>query len=105
MTPGSNPIGRAKCCSERVSRATHRPIICNSFRPPYSNGGPGIHRNPLGKRGGRGRAGSLRVATMDDERADWTERRRQAIAGHEAALEAGRAAEAREAAALLHDFV
>jgi len=42
---------------------------------------------------------------MDDERADWTERRRQAIAGHAAALEAGRAAEAREAAALLDDFV
>jgi hypothetical protein len=42
---------------------------------------------------------------MDEERADWTERRRQAIAGHAAALEAGRAAEAREAAALLDDFV
>jgi hypothetical protein len=42
---------------------------------------------------------------MDDERADWAERRRQAIAGHAAALEAGRAAEAREAAALLDDFV
>jgi hypothetical protein len=42
---------------------------------------------------------------MDDERADWTERRRQAITGHEAALEASRAAEAREATALLDDFV
>jgi hypothetical protein len=42
---------------------------------------------------------------MDDERASWTEQRRRAIAGHAAALEAGRAAEAREAAALLDDFV
>jgi hypothetical protein len=42
---------------------------------------------------------------MDDARASWTEQRRQAIAGHAAALEAGRAAEAREAAALLDDFV
>lgn len=42
---------------------------------------------------------------MDDARARWTEQRRQAIAGHAAALEAGRAAEAREAAALLDDFV
>lgn len=42
---------------------------------------------------------------MDDERADWAERRRQAIAGYEAALEASRAAEAREAAALLDEFV
>jgi len=42
---------------------------------------------------------------MDDARAQWTEQRRQAIAGHAAALEAGRAAEAREAAALLDDFV
>ncbi len=42
---------------------------------------------------------------MDDDRAAWTEQRRQAIAGHAAALEAGRAAEAREAAALLDDFV
>lgn len=42
---------------------------------------------------------------MDDARASWTEQRRQAIAGHAAALEAGRAAEASEAAALLDDFV
>jgi hypothetical protein len=42
---------------------------------------------------------------MDADRAAWTEQRRQAIAGHAAALEAGRAAEAREAAALLDDFV
>ena len=42
---------------------------------------------------------------MDDERAAWHERRRQAIAGHAAAQEAGRAAEARQAAALLDDFV
>ncbi|MBL7254376.1 hypothetical protein [Paractinoplanes lichenicola] len=36
---------------------------------------------------------------------DWQEQRRQAIAGHAAALEAGRVAEAREAAALLDEFV
>ena len=41
----------------------------------------------------------------DDERAAWHEQRRQAVAGHAAALEAGRAAEAREASALLADFV
>lgn len=40
-----------------------------------------------------------------DREADWQEQRRQAIAGHAAAQEAGRAAEAREAAALLDDFV
>jgi hypothetical protein len=40
-----------------------------------------------------------------DGSADWAEQRRQAIAGHAAALEAGRAAEAREAAALIVDFV
>jgi hypothetical protein len=40
-----------------------------------------------------------------DERAAWHEQRRQAIAGHAAALAAGRAAEAGEAAALLADFV
>ncbi|WP_250007019.1 hypothetical protein [Actinoplanes sp. M2I2] len=40
-----------------------------------------------------------------DRGADWEEQRRQAIAGHAAALEAGRAAEAREAGALLSDFV
>ena len=42
---------------------------------------------------------------MDDERTAWQERRRQAVAGHAAALEAGRAAEAREAGALLDAFV
>jgi len=42
---------------------------------------------------------------MDDERAAWQEQRRQAVAGHAAAFEAGRAAEAAEAAALLADFV
>ena len=42
---------------------------------------------------------------MDDRGPDWQEQRRRAIAGHAAALEAGRAAEARAAAALLDDFV
>ena len=42
---------------------------------------------------------------MDEERAVWNEQRRQAVAGHAAALEAGRAAEADQAAALLADFV
>ena len=42
---------------------------------------------------------------MDDERAAWHEQRRQAVAGHAAAFEAGRAAEAEQAAALLADFV
>ena len=42
---------------------------------------------------------------MNDERAAWNEQRRQAVAGHAAALEAGRAAEADQAAALLADFV
>ena len=42
---------------------------------------------------------------MDDERAAWEEQRRQAVAGHAAAFEAGRAAEAEQAAALLADFV
>ena len=46
---------------------------------------------------------------MDDEqtgeRAVWQEQRRQAVAGHAAALEAGRAAEARQATALIDDFV
>ena len=37
--------------------------------------------------------------------ADWHEQRRRAIAGHAAALEAGRAAEAEEAAALIAEFV
>jgi hypothetical protein len=52
------------------------------------------------------RRASPRVADMDDERAaEWQEQRRQAVAGHAAALEAGRAAEAREAGALIDDFV
>ena len=46
---------------------------------------------------------------MDDERTDeraaWQQQRRQAVAGHAAALEAGRAAEAREATALIDGFV
>lgn len=42
---------------------------------------------------------------MEDERAAWRERRRQAVAGHAAAFEAGRAAEAAEAAELLAGFV
>ena len=51
---------------------------------------------------------------MEDERAtgadpgaaaDWHEQRRRAIAGHAAALDAGRAAEAAEAAGLLAEFV
>jgi hypothetical protein len=45
------------------------------------------------------------VVAMDDERAAWNEHRRQAIAGHAAAFEAGRTAEAQQAAALLADFV
>ena len=40
-----------------------------------------------------------------DDRAAWHEQRRQAIAGHAAALAASREAEAREAAALLAGFV
>jgi hypothetical protein len=42
---------------------------------------------------------------MDDERAAWQEQRRQAVAGHAAAQAADRAAEAREASALLARFV
>ncbi len=42
---------------------------------------------------------------MDDEQAAWQELRRQAVAGQAAALEAGRAAEAEQAGALLADFV
>jgi hypothetical protein len=42
---------------------------------------------------------------MDDERAAWHEQRRQAVAGHAAALDASRAAEAEQAEALLADFV
>jgi hypothetical protein len=40
-----------------------------------------------------------------DDRAAWQQQRRQAVAGHAAALEAGRAAEAREAKALIDGFV
>ncbi|HET6478955.1 MAG TPA: hypothetical protein VFG35_02780 [Actinoplanes sp.] len=40
-----------------------------------------------------------------DPDADWQEQRRQAVAGHAAAFKAGRAAEAREAAALIDDFL
>ena len=40
-----------------------------------------------------------------NERAAWHEQRRRAVDGHAAALAAGRAAEAREAAALLAGFV
>ncbi|MGW4947039.1 hypothetical protein ACWEOZ_36265 [Actinoplanes sp. NPDC004185] len=40
-----------------------------------------------------------------DDRAAWEEQRRQAVAGHGAALEAGRAAEAEQAGQLLADFV
>ena len=42
---------------------------------------------------------------MHDEQAAWREHQRQAAAGHAAALEASRSAEARQAAALLDDFV
>jgi hypothetical protein len=40
-----------------------------------------------------------------DDRAAWDEQRRQAVAGHAAALEAGRGAEAEQAGRLLADFV
>ncbi len=42
---------------------------------------------------------------MDDQRAAWHEQRRQAVAGHAAAQEASRAAEAAQATALIADFV
>jgi hypothetical protein len=42
---------------------------------------------------------------MNDQGAAWQEQRRQAVDGHAAALEAGRAAEAEKAAVLLADFV
>ena len=42
---------------------------------------------------------------MSDDRATWREQRRQAVAGHAAALEAGRAAEAEQASALIGAFV
>jgi len=41
----------------------------------------------------------------DDDRAAWHEQRRQAVAGHAAAQEAGRAAEAKQAGELLTGFV
>jgi hypothetical protein len=47
----------------------------------------------------------VRVVAMKDERAAWHEQRRQAVAGHAAALDADRAVEAEQAAALLADFV
>jgi hypothetical protein len=40
-----------------------------------------------------------------DDRAAWHEQRRQAVAGHAAALDAARAADAAEARVLLSDFV
>ena len=40
-----------------------------------------------------------------DDRAAWDEQRRQAVAGHAAAFEAGRAAEAEQASRLLAEFV
>jgi len=42
---------------------------------------------------------------MDDDRARWQEQRRQAVAGHAAALDAGRNAEAQQAGALIAGFV
>jgi hypothetical protein len=42
---------------------------------------------------------------MDEGQAAWDEQRRQAVAGHGAALDAARAREAAEAGALLTDFV
>jgi hypothetical protein len=42
---------------------------------------------------------------MDDDRAAWHEQRRQAVAGHAAALDAARAADAAQAQMLLADFV
>ncbi|SNY60563.1 hypothetical protein [Paractinoplanes atraurantiacus] len=42
---------------------------------------------------------------MSERDDDWREKRRQAVAGHAAAIQESRAAEAREAAALLADFV
>jgi hypothetical protein len=45
------------------------------------------------------------MADKRTEQTEWTERRRQAIAGHAAAFEESRTAEAREAGTLLNDFV
>jgi hypothetical protein len=42
---------------------------------------------------------------MTDDRAAWHEQRRQAVAGHGAALEAARAADAARARVLIDDFV
>jgi hypothetical protein len=42
---------------------------------------------------------------MDDDRARWQEERRRAVAGHAAALDAGRAAEAEQAGALIAGFL
>jgi len=42
---------------------------------------------------------------MDDERAAWEAQRRQAVAGHAAALDADRAAEAERGAALIAGFL
>ena len=42
---------------------------------------------------------------MEDERAAWAEQRRQAVAGHAAAMDADRAAEAGRGAALIADFL
>lgn len=56
--------------------------------------------------GGWARADAVRVVAMDaDDRAAWDEQRRQAVAGHAAAFEAGRAAEAGQAGELLTAFV
>jgi hypothetical protein len=67
---------------------------------------------PIGKPGGWRRSDAVRVVAMEDESAagtaasaDWHEQRRRAIAGHAAALEAGQAAEAAQAAELLAEFV
>jgi hypothetical protein len=42
---------------------------------------------------------------MDDAQADWHEQRRRAVAGHAAAFEAARAADAAQARELLADFI
>lgn len=42
---------------------------------------------------------------MDDERAAWAQQRRQAVAGHAAALDADRRAEAEKGAALIAGFL
>jgi hypothetical protein len=45
------------------------------------------------------------MADKRTEQSEWTQRRRQAIAGHAAAFDESRTAEAREAGTLLDDFV